>query len=232
MNLPALKKAIVTATSRSRSSRGKQGGNNAKDKEEVEEIKPLIVHKKVEKAHIKKSEKELVVDVETLSFRPADGRLQTARRGRSFVPGNLHGCCRGGGRGLGYKRSQNIESDDVISVDDESSGKGDDEIETDDKTSYNEWLAAQGLVKLCADQLKQGDIRKLYDKENKSDSVEQTKGNNNDDEKTCEYKKEQSKIEESQKEQSVQEDNVKAAKPNHQLYVKEKMKARKAKNIF
>ena len=45
-------------------------------------------------------------------------------------------------------------------------------------------------------------------------------------------KKEQSKIEESQKEQSVQEDNVKAAKPNCQLYVKEKMKARKAKNIF
>ena len=80
---------------------------------------------------------------------------------------------------------------------------------------------------MCADQPKQGDIHKLHDKENKSDSVEQTKGNNNDDEKTCEYKKEQSK-----KEQSVQEDNVKAAKPNHQLYVKEKMKARKAKNIF
>ena len=90
---------------------------------------------------------------------------------------------------------------------------------------------------MCADQPKQGDICKLHDKENKSDSVEQTKENNNDDEKTCEYKKEQSekeqsKIEESQKEQSVQEDNVKAAKPNHQLYVKEKMKTRKAKNIF
>ena len=197
MNLPALKKAVVTATSRSRSSRGKQGGNNAKDKEEVEEIKPLIEHKKVKKAHIKKSEKELVVDVETLSFRPADGRLQTARRGRPWVPGNLRGHHRGGGRGLGYKRSQNIESDDVISVDDEGSGKGDDEIETDDKTSYNEWLAAQGLVKLCADQPKQGDIHKLHNKENKSDSVEQTKENNNDDEKTCEYKKEQSEKEQS-----------------------------------
>ena len=144
---------------------------------------------------------------------------------------------RGGGRDSGYKRSQNIESDDVISVDEKGSGKGDDEIETDDNTSYNEWLAAQGLVKLCAEQPKQGDTHKLHDKENKSDSVEQTKGNNNDDEKTCEYKKEQSereqsKIEESQKEQSVQEDNVKAAKPNHQLYVKEKMKSRKAKNIF
>ena len=97
MNLLALKKAIVTATSRSRSSRGKQGGNNAKDKEEVEEIKPLIVCKKVKKAHIKKSEKELVVDVDTLSFRPADGRLQTARRGRPWVPGNLCGHRRGGG---------------------------------------------------------------------------------------------------------------------------------------
>ena len=136
MNLPALKKAIVTATSRSRNSRGKQGGNNTKDKEEVEEIKPLIVRKKVEKAHIKNSEKELVVDVETLSFRPADGRLQTARRGRPFMPGNLHGHHRGGGRGSGYKHSQNIESDDAISVDDEGSGKGDDEIETDDNTSY------------------------------------------------------------------------------------------------
>ena len=123
---------------------------------------------------------------------------------------------------MGYKHSQNIESDDVISVDDEGSGKGDDEIETDHNTSYTEWLAAQGLVKLCVDQLKQGDTRKLHNKENKSDSVEQTKGNNNDDEKTCEYIKEQSQIEESQKEQSVQEDNVKAAKPNHQLYVKEK----------
>ena len=76
MNLPALKKAIVTATSRSRSSRGKQGGNNAKDKE-VEEIKPLIIHKKSQKGTHKKSEKELIVDVET-SFRPVDGRLQTA----------------------------------------------------------------------------------------------------------------------------------------------------------
>ena len=50
--------------------------------------------------------------------------------------------------------------------------------------------------------------------------------------KKREYKKEQSEIEESRKEESVQEDNVKAAKPNHQLYVKEKMKARKAKKIF
>ena len=139
MNLPALKKAIVTATSRSQSSRRKQGGNNAKDKEEVEEIKPLIVRKKVKEAHIKTSEKELVVDVETLSFRPADGRLQTARRGRPWVPGNLRGHHRGGGRGLGYKCSQNIASD-VISVDDEGSGKGDDEIETDNQTSYNECI--------------------------------------------------------------------------------------------
>ena len=90
----------MTATSRSRSSRGKQGGNNAKDKEEVEEIKPLIVRKKVKKAHIKKSEKELVVDVETLSFRPADGRLQTARRGKPWVPENLCGHCRRGGGGV------------------------------------------------------------------------------------------------------------------------------------
>ena len=91
----------MTATSRSRSSRGKQGGNNTKDKEEVEEIKPLIARKKVEKAHIKKSEKELVVDMETLSFRPADGRLKTARRGRPCVPGNLRGRRRGGERGEG-----------------------------------------------------------------------------------------------------------------------------------
>ena len=50
---------------------------------------------------------------------------------------------------------------------------------------------------MCADQPKQGDIHRLHDKENKSDSVEQTKGNNNDDEKTCEYKKEQSEQEQS-----------------------------------
>ena len=126
------------------------------------------------------------MDVETLSFRPADGRLQTARRGRPFVPGNLRGRHRGGVWVINIVKILNLM---MLLVDDKGSGKGDDEIETDDKTSYNEWLAAQGLVKLCADQPKQGDICKLHDKENKSDSVEQTKGNNNDDEKTCEYKK-------------------------------------------
>ena len=46
--------------------------------------------------NISKSEKELV-DVETLSFKPAGTmRLQTAREGMPFTPGNIHGHGRSG----------------------------------------------------------------------------------------------------------------------------------------
>ena len=85
-------------------------------------------------------EKQCVVDIETLSFRPASGqRLQTARRGKKFTPGNFTRK-QWTGRVAGDRNDADVELDN---------------------TPYNEWLAAQGLLNLSEDQPKQGDIRKL-----------------------------------------------------------------------
>ena len=57
---------------------------------------------------------------------------------------------------------------DKISVDTDDNEKdliGDDNIVTDESTSYNEWLAAQGLVGLSGEQPAHGDIRKLHKKD-------------------------------------------------------------------
>ena len=90
--------------------------------------------------------KKLVVDIETLSFRPAAGQhLQTARRGKPFKPGTLHG--QGGSRGvMKYKptvKDSSLDADNILV-------KGDDDIIVDEKTTYNEWLAPQGLVRRSA----------------------------------------------------------------------------------
>ena len=69
MKLPALSKAVATTTSRSR--RKKNKDDTPKPQEELEDIKPIAVCKKVDMPNINKLEKELVVDVETLSFKPA-----------------------------------------------------------------------------------------------------------------------------------------------------------------
>ena len=85
-------------------------------------------------------EKQCVVDIETLSFRPASGQqLQTARRGKKFTPGNFTRK-QWTGRVAGNRNDADVELDN---------------------TPYNEWLAAQGLLNLSEDQPKQGDIRKL-----------------------------------------------------------------------
>ena len=87
-------------------------------------------------------DKQCVVDIETLSFRPASGqRLQTARRGKKFTPGNFTRK-QWTGRAAGDRNDADVELDN---------------------TPYNEWLAAQGLVNLSEDQPKQGDIRKLHE---------------------------------------------------------------------
>ena len=103
LKLPALKKATTATSSRMRSSKNKNemGGKEGKQitvKEEIkEEIKPLIIHKS---GPVDGTPVKLVVDVETLSFKPIlGGRLQTARRGVPFTPGNILGQGRGRGRG-------------------------------------------------------------------------------------------------------------------------------------
>ena len=114
---------------------------------------------------------KLVVDIEVLSFRPAAGQqLQTAGRGKPFKPGNLGG--QGGGRGVTkYKHTVKDSSLDA----DNTLVKGDDDIILDEKTTYNEWLAAQGLVRLSEDQPSKGEIHKLHNKGNKSESEHENK---------------------------------------------------------
>ena len=91
-------------------------------------------------------EKQCVVDIETLSFRPASGqRLQTARRGKKFTPGNFTRK-QWTGRVAGDRNDADVELDN---------------------TPYNEWLAGQGLLNLSEDQPKQGDIHKLHEESKK-----------------------------------------------------------------
>ena len=125
-------------------------------KEEIkEEIKPLIICKS---GPVDGNPEKLVVDVETLSFKPVlGGRLQTARRGVPFTPGNIHGQGRGRGRGGNRIQGAFINKKDVAS-------KGDDEVIVEEGTTYNEWLAAQGLIDLKSDQPKSGSICKLHEK--------------------------------------------------------------------
>ena len=99
LKLPALKKAVSTTSSRMRTSKRKAAcGEDRKDMQQLEDVKPLIVPRE---GQVYGTPQKLVVNVETLTFRPVDGsRLQTARRGRPFTPGNLHG----GGRAKGIDR--------------------------------------------------------------------------------------------------------------------------------
>ena len=87
-----------------------------------------------------------VIDIETLTFRPASGGwLQMARRGRRFIPGNI-----------GMKQwTQKVKDTDL------DSEKGDADI-TIDNSLYNEWLAAQGILCLSDDQSKEGYICNLH----------------------------------------------------------------------
>ena len=57
---------------------------------------------------------KLVVDIETLSFRPASGQqLQTAQRGKHFKPGNL----RGWGRDRGVTKYKPTFKDSSLDAD-------------------------------------------------------------------------------------------------------------------
>ena len=166
LKLPALKKAVSTTSSRMRTSKRKAAcGEDGKDVQQLEDVKPLIVPRE---GQVYGTPQKLVVNVETLTFRPGDGsRLQTARRGRPFTPQNLRG--RGRAKGIGRDVLQNEAAFmDKISVDTDDSEKdviGDDNIVTDESTSYNEWLAVQGLVGLSGEQPAHGDIHELHEKD-------------------------------------------------------------------
>ena len=169
LKLPALKKAMTATSSRMRSSKnknemgGKEGKRITVEEEIKEKIKPLIIHKS---GLVDGTPEKLVVDVETLSFKPIlGGRLQTARRGVPFTPGNI----RGWGRGRGGNRIWGafINKEHVART-----SKGDDEVIVEEGTTYNEWLATQGLIDLKSDQPKSGSIHKLHENKGSKDNVE------------------------------------------------------------
>ena len=136
VKLPAVTKAIATVTKAVTPS-SRQSGRSAK----VTQARETVVKQEQvpESEHHEIHDKKLVVDLETLSFRPPVGqRLQTARRGKKFIPGNVARCWTG-----------------------RVSAKGD-EVNEIDASPYNELLAAQILVHLSEDQPKEGDICKLH----------------------------------------------------------------------
>ena len=90
-------------------------------------------------------DRQCVIDIETLTFKPAHGeQLQTARRGKRFIPENLRSQWTGKVK------------------DTELNTEGGDADITIDNSPYNEWLAAQGLLNLCKDQPKEGYIHNLH----------------------------------------------------------------------
>ena len=163
LKLPALTKAVKATSARLRSaSRKKDGGEKGMVVQKPEEDhKPLII---CTQGPVEGTPEKLVVNIETLSFQPASGQqLQTAQRGKPFKPGNLRWWDGGRGRTKYQPKDSSLDADNILE-------KGDDDIIVDEQTTYNEWLAAQGLVGLSEDQPSKGDIRKLHDKGDKLES--------------------------------------------------------------
>ena len=144
MRLPGITKAVAAVTKGKKTSSSPHPVKDTVVATSTRETGKIKEEKFDDKVSVEQEimEKQCVVDIETLSFRPASGqRLQTARRGKKFTPGN-------------FTRKQ-------------WTGRvGGDRNDADvrlDNTPYNEWLAAQGLLNLSEDQPKQGDIRKLHE---------------------------------------------------------------------
>ena len=201
----------------------KEGGEDGMVVQKPEEDpKSLIIHTQ---GPVEGTPEKLVVDIETLSFRPAAGQqLQTARRGKPFKPGNLRG--RGGGRGvMRYKptvKDSSLDADNILV-------KGDDGI-TVEKTTYNEGLAVQGLVGLSEDQPSEGEICKLHDKGDKSESDYDKKIEAETEVATKENVKDDSNNEKVEKDKGTPVKCKEIMK--RQTFVKTKMKLMKARQII
>ena len=123
---------------------------------------------------------------------------------------------------------------DKISVDTDDSEKdliGDDNIVTDESTSYNEWLAAQGLVGLSGGQPAHGDIRKLHEKDCDEASAENICKFEMDEKVTSEVVNED-KIIDNDNTQVVKAPEMRPKKIIRSDYVKSKMKISKAKKTL
>ena len=146
MRLPAVTKAITAVT------KGASGPSwRSRTPKETEAMGTTVKEEGIKTTKVSKEMTEVedrtcVVDIETLSFRPASGgRLQTARRGRRFIPGNIRMK-----QWTGKVKDTDLDSE-----------RGDADI-TIDNSPYNEWLAAQGLLCLSDDQPEEGYISKLH----------------------------------------------------------------------
>ena len=124
----------------------------ADDVNEIE-VKPLVVQKELPKT--KDGDLKVAVEIEKLVIFPATYKLPTARRGKPFDRGNPPGCKRAVPVPV-KRKSDDVNTEDI--VDDAS-------VEVDD-TSYEMWLASEGLVS------PKPNIRKINEAENKQDVKE------------------------------------------------------------
>ena len=224
LKLPALTNAVKATSARLRSaSRKKDGGEEGTVVQPEKDHKPLIIHTQ---GPVEGPPEKFVVNIETLSFRPASGQqLQTARRGKPFKPGNL--CGWGGDRGVTkYKptfKDSSLDADNILE-------KGDDDTIVDEQTTYNEWLAAQGLVGLSEDQPLKGEIRKLHEKGDKLESDYDKKIEAETEVASKENVKDDSNNEKVEKDKGTPVKCKEIMK--RQTYVNTKMKLMKARQII
>ena len=168
MRLPGITKAVAAVTKGKKTSSSPHPVKDTVVATSTRETGKIKEEKFDDKVSVEQEiiEKKCVVDIETLAFRPASGqRLQTARRGKKFTPGNF-ARKQWTGRVAGDRNDADVELDN---------------------TPYNEWLAAQGLLNLSDNQPKQGDIHKLHEESKKNDDLtENVTINTNEPEKdTC-----------------------------------------------
>ena len=165
VKIPAVEKAVKKIASRW-STRGKKldditpdetpedtprvgGAGDVNEKD----VKPLVVQK--EFPTTKDGDPKLAVEIEKLVIYPARDKLQTARRGKPFHQGNPPGCKRAVPVPV-KRKCDDVNTQDI--VDDAS-------VEVD-KTSYEMWLASEGLAS------PKPNIRKINEDENKQDVKE------------------------------------------------------------
>ena len=108
--------------------------------------------------------------------------------------------------------------------------KGDYDIILDEKTTYNEWLAMQGLVGLSEDQPSEGEIHKLHDKGYKSEGEHENKKEAETEVVSKETVKNDSINIKMEKDEGTPVKSKEIMK--RQTYVKTKMKLIKARQII
>ena len=161
------------------------------------------------------------------------GRLQTARRGIPFTPGNIRG--QGGGRGRGGNKGGSAfmnKGEDLANT-----SKGDDEVIVEEGTMYNEWLAAQGLIDLKSDQPKSGSIRKLHETKGSEDNVKPVSESSPKDDYSVNESSEEELVELDKigpvKEEDIVTSPIKSKDyVKRQAFVRRKLNIRKAQKVL